>query len=436
MNFDQMRDLLLEQAFQGNLVPQLKEEPTIEPDSKVSGDVPFEIPKKWKWATLDDCVVFNPKIQSDDDADVSFIPMQACEAGYVNKLNVTDVRKWKTVKKGFSKFQDQDVLMAKITPCFQNRKSAIAENLKGGIGAGTTEFHVLRCNKNLLPKYLLFFLKSSYLIRYGVGNFKGTAGQQRIGTSELKNCAVPIPSLNEQRRIVAKLEESFAEIDRAEKAYRELQTLTDVLRKKILQEAVMGKLVPQLDGEPAVEQIGDAPEDVPFAIPDKWKWTNIGNIINYGKVKQISPEEVHDKTWILDLEDIQRDTGVLLNKKKGINISSNKASFKKGDVLYSKLRPYLNKVIVADEDGVCTTEIIPLSTQDAAAPLDNKYLQIYLMSPLFVNYAVQCSYGVKMPRLGTKDAKAALMPLPPLAEQRRILDRLNELLPKVQALKL
>ena len=76
MNFDQMRDLLLEQAFQGNLVPQLKEEPTIEPDSKVSGDVAFEIPQKWKWATLDDCVVFNPKIQSDDDADVSFIPMQ------------------------------------------------------------------------------------------------------------------------------------------------------------------------------------------------------------------------------------------------------------------------------------------------------------------------------------------------------------------------
>ena len=209
-----LRKKILQEAVMGKLVPQLDGEPAVEQIGDAPEVIPFEIPKKWKWATLDDCVVFNPKIQSDDDADVSFIPMQACKAGYVSKLDVTDVRKWKTVKKGFSKFQDQDVLMAKITPCFQNRKSAIAENLKGGIGAGTTEFHVLRCNKNLLPKYLLFFLKSSYLIRYGVENFKGTAGQQRIETSELKNCAVPVPSLNEQRRIVAKVEELMAQVDR------------------------------------------------------------------------------------------------------------------------------------------------------------------------------------------------------------------------------
>lgn len=423
MNFDQMRDLLLEQAFQGNLVPQLKEEPTIEPDSKVSGDVPFEIPKKWKWATLDDCVVFNPKIQSDDDADVSFIPMQACEAGYVNKLNVTDVRKWKTVKKGFSKFQDQDVLMAKITPCFQNRKSAIAENLKGGIGAGTTEFHVLRCNKNLLPKYLLFFLKSSYLIRYGIGNFKGTAGQQRIGTSELKNCAVPIPSLNEQRRIVAKLEESFAEIDRAEKAYRELQTLAGVLRGKILQEAVMGKLVPQLDGEPAVEQLGETPEIIPFEIPQKWKWVRFEStcssldgkrvpVKKSDREKQARNFPYYGATGIIDyVENYIFDGTYLLIGEDGANLLS-KA---KDNAFMVSGKFWLNNHAHIFESN----EVAELS-----------YLRLVINSMSLNPYVT----GSAQPKLTQKKLLSIPVPLPPLTEQRRIVAKVEELMAQVDRL--
>lgn len=200
----------------------------------------------------------------------------------------------------------------------------------------------------------------------------------------------------------------------------------DRIRALLLEQAVHGKLVPQLGDEPAVEQIGEAPKVEPFAIPKKWKWVQLGNVINYGKIKQISPNELNHKTWILDLEDIQQDTGILLRKKRGSKICSNKAYFKRGNVLFSKLRPYLNKVIVADEDGVCTTEIIPLSVEDTAIPLDNVFLQIYLMSPLFVNYAVRCSYGMKMPRLGTKDAKSALMPVPPISEQHRIVAKVEK----------
>ena len=112
----------------------------------------------------------------------------------------------------------------------------------------------------------------------------------------------------------------------------------DRMRALLLEQAVQGKLVPQRNDEPAVEQIGEAPKVEPFAIPKKWKWVQLGNVINYGKIKQISPNELNHKTWILDLEDIQQDTGILLRKKRGAKICSNKAYFKRGNVLFSKLR--------------------------------------------------------------------------------------------------
>lgn len=199
------------------------------------------------------------------------------------------------------------------------------------------------------------------------------------------------------------------------------------LRASLLNEAIQGKLVPQLDTEPAVEQIGKTPEDIPFSIPEKWKWVKLGDILDYGVSSQKTPEQIPSNSWILDLEDIEKNTGNLLNKKHGIPVSSNKSSFKKGDILYGKLRPYLNKVIIADEDGYCTTEVAVIPSASFKAPLLAEYLKNYLMSPFFVNYANQCSYGVKMPRLGTKDAKAALIPIPPLEEQRRIVEKLNVL---------
>ena len=205
------------------------------------------------------------------------------------------------------------------------------------------------------------------------------------------------------------------------------------LKASILQQAIEGKLVPHLVGEGTVEQIGDAPEDVPFAIPEKWKWFTLGSVIEYGKCNQLAGNEISSETWVLDLEDIEKNTGRILDKKRGVSTTSNKNKFEEGFVLYSKLRPYLNKVVIADESGVCTTEIVPIDVANAKVPLLAKYLQCYLMSPLFLNHANQTSYGVKMPRLGTKDARAALIPIPPVEEQSRIVTRIEELLPLVEA---
>jgi type I restriction enzyme S subunit len=145
----------------------------------------------------------------------------------------------------------------------------------------------------------------------------------------------------------------------------------------------------------------------------------LGDLCDYGTCNNVASLEIPNNAWVLDLEDIEKNTAKLLQriKKSDRNTTSIRHSFSKGDVLYSKLRTYLNKVLVADTDGFCTTEILPLDFKGFVVP---EYARHVLMSKMFLDYTTQCGYGVKMPRLGTADGKKALLPLPPLAEQHRI----------------
>ena len=204
---EKLKASLLQEAIQGKLVPQLDEEPAVEQIGVAPEDVPFAIPEKWKWVQCDDVVTFNPRIQAQDETEASFIPMPAVSAGFSSTIDASAIKPWKQIKNGFSKFSDGDVLFAKITPCFQNRKSVVCKNLSNGIGAGSTEFHVLRPGEKLLADFLLLFLKSPYLIKYGLENLRGTAGQQRFSTADLKTCLFPLPPIKEQRRIVSQLNE-------------------------------------------------------------------------------------------------------------------------------------------------------------------------------------------------------------------------------------
>ena len=133
-------------------------------------------------------------------------------------------------------------------------------------------------------------------------------------------------------------------------------------------------------------------------------------------------KQIQDKNlWILDLEDIEKETSKLIVRNRINNkmFSSSKKKFVKNDVLYGKLRPYLDKVLVADEDGICTTEIVPIRIYKDILP---EYLRYILKSPFFLNYVNNLTYGVKMPRLGTNDAKKIIIPIPPLNEQKQIVD--------------
>ena len=179
-------------------------------------DLPFDIPDSWSWARLKDVVEINPRNSVDDGTMVSFVEMKSLKDGFNNSF-IYEKRAWKTVKSGFTHFQNGDVCFAKITPCFQNRKSAIFYELENGYGAGTTELHILRPHKNtMLADYLLWFVKSPYLIEYGKQKFSGTAGQQRFGTDEVKNTLIPIPPQAEQERICLKIKKMLSRIEKDE----------------------------------------------------------------------------------------------------------------------------------------------------------------------------------------------------------------------------
>ena len=154
-------------------------------------------------------------------------------------------------------------------------------------------------------------------------------------------------------------------------------------------------------------------------LPDSWSVCCLGDLCDYGNCTNVDTADIADSAWMLDLEDIEKDSGVVLQKvrKAERNAASTKHRFHKGQVLYSKLRPYLNKVVLADEDGYCTSEILPLEFERNILP---QYARYYLMSPAFLRYANKCSYGVKMPRLGTADGKKAIISIPPFEEQKRI----------------
>ena len=171
-----------------------------------------------------------------------------------------------------------------------------------------------------------------------------------------------------------------------------------------------------------VESLGEwAFED----LPDSWSVCCLGELCDYGNCINVDTANIADSAWMLDLEDIEKDTGIVLKKirKAERNAASTKHLFHEGQVLYSKLRPYLNKVVLADEDGYCTSEILPLEFERNILP---QYARYYLMTPTFLGYANKCSYGVKMPRLGTADGKKAIISVPPLNEQERIVATIEQ----------
>ncbi|WP_427033190.1 restriction endonuclease subunit S [Enterobacter hormaechei] len=169
-------------------------------------------------------------------------------------------------------------------------------------------------------------------------------------------------------------------------------------------------------------------------LPEGWIDAQLGQIIDYGKANKKVLSDVKPSTWVLELEDIEKDSSKILNQVEMSErpFKSTKNSFKKGDVLYGKLRPYLNKVIVANRDGVCTTEIIPISAEPLCS---NKYIFYWLKNSIFLRYVNDVSYGVNMPRLGTSDGNRAPFRLAPFAEQKIIVDKLDTLLVQVDGAK-
>ncbi len=248
-----LKKSILQEAIQGKLVPQIAEEGTAQElleqikrkkqklvkegklkksalnnstifrddDNKyyeqigkkrvdITEEIHFSIPANWKWVRIRDVFQPNPKNEADNETLAAFIPMEKISAGYKSDFTF-DLVKWGNIKKGFTHFANGDVAFAKITPCFQNRKSAIFHGLPNGIGAGTTELQVLSTYGSTIDRwYLLYFLESPYFI--DEATFKGTANQQRIVVGYLEDKLFPLPTQKEQQRIVAQIEKLFEQL--------------------------------------------------------------------------------------------------------------------------------------------------------------------------------------------------------------------------------
>ena len=178
----------------------------------IDDQIPFDVPESWEWTRTGSLFQVNPRNRLPDDLDAGFMPMPLLSDGFGNHHDF-QIRKWKEIKTGFTHFADGDIVIAKITPCFQNRKSAVISGLPNGFGAGTTELHVLRDHtKKLFMPYCLLIYKTHAFIEKGIKNFSGTAGQQRIGKELISDYLIPIPPLEEQKRIVSAVESIFKKL--------------------------------------------------------------------------------------------------------------------------------------------------------------------------------------------------------------------------------
>lgn len=430
MNFDRMRSLLLEQVVRGMLVSQRDDEPAVKQIGKVPDDVPFLIPEKWKWIAAQDAY----ELLSGRDLQKGEILNVEPEAPSIPYIT------------GASQIIDSRVLITRWTQncSVKSVKGDLLLTCKGTVGktAFNTvgDMHIarqimaLRAKPEIVEgKFLRLFIDSiaETLAKNAKSMIPG------IDRKTLLKNSIPIPPLKEQRRIVAKLEESFAEIDRAEKAYRELQTLASVLRGKILQEAVMGKLVPQLDGEPAVEQIGEAPEDVLFAIPEKWKWVRlsaVGEIVGGGTPKTgVSEYWDGDISWITPADlgknsDQTIYSGAKLITQKGLDKSSAKL-MPKGSIVYSSRAP-IGHIAVAGKE-LCTNQgcksFVP----------DTKFISTewayYILIARTGDIQSRAS-GTTFKEISGKGMGETWISLPPLPEQRRIVAKVEELMAQVDRL--
>ena len=432
---------------------------------------PFDIPESWKWVRVEDIAILNPKNDLDDNIDTSFIPMTLVDDAFSNH-HTSESRKWGEIKKGFSHFAEGDIGVAKITPCFQNRKSVIFRDLVNGYGAGTTELSIVRPFKNhCSPEYLLYIFKSELFINNGVKSFTGTAGQQRIHKDYLRQFVIPLPPLAEQKRIVAKIEELMPFVEQYAAASTKLNTLIatfpEMMKKSILQEAVQGKLVPQdPNDEPAslllkkiaeekkrlvkegkIKKQKPLPEitedQIPFDIPESWEWVRLGTVITdteAGKSPQCKNRPAKDEEWGVIKTTAIQDGYFLKEENKvlpeGFEIKESQIIHAE-DLLITRAGPQNRTGITCIVNEEPERLILSDKTVRLAyvkGLVNHKYLMYVIKSPAVQSFVSATKSGMAASQVNISQDKMKLfiIPLPPLGEQDRIVNALDRVLPELR----
>jgi type I restriction enzyme S subunit len=199
------------------------------------------------------CDINPPKqeiAELNDDLEVTFMPMSAVsKSGVILEKNI---KKLKDVKKGYTFFKDGDILLAKITPCFENGKKTIAKELRNNIGFGSTEFHVLRPKESVISGWVYYGVSLEDFRNKAKLRMTGTAGQKRVPKRVIESYEIPVPSKSKQKQIVSEIESRFSVCDKLEETVQQSLEKIEYLRQSILKKAFEGKLVPQdTNDEPA-----------------------------------------------------------------------------------------------------------------------------------------------------------------------------------------
>ena len=438
----------------------------------IEEEIPFELPEGWEWERLGNISNIarggSPRpIESyitDDKSGINWIKIGDTEKD--GKYIYTTKEKIKKEGLSKSRYVESDDFLLTNSMSF-GRPYILKTN--GCIHDG---WLVIGNIKNVFNQDYLYYALSSNFMYQTLSLLAAGSTVKNLKSDTVKSVLFPIPPMKEQQEIANAVNRFMEYVVSIEKDKTTLLETIQSTKSKILDLAIRGKLVPQdSNDEPAsvlLERIRaekeelikqgkikrDKRESVIFKgednsyylkignltetlddwriddIPDSWGVCCLGEVCDYGNCTNVDTKDIPETAWILDLKDIEKDTGKVLQKLtlKERNSASTKHSFHKGQVLYSKLRPYLNKVVLADDEGYCTSEILPLDFNDMVYP---KYARYYLMSPTFLKYANYCSYGVKMPRLGTNDGKKAILTVPPLQEQHRIVNAIETIFAKL-----
>ena len=428
----------------------------------IEDEIPFDVPDGWEWERLSNIAAFSggktPSTSHREfwDGNVLWVTSKDMKSKYISSSLLM------LSEKGASQMQlypSDTILMVTRSGILRHTLPVAILKSDATVNQDIKAICLYDCSMTEWVYSCLKGMEEQLLLRYT----KSGTTVENINFDEFIGVLLPIPPSSEKSRIIDRVEKACKAVDVMDEEKTALGDAVVKAKAFILDLAIRGRLVPQNpDDEPAsvlldriraekeelVKQgnikrdkresfifrgednsyylrTGDLVESLADweleELPDNWSICCLGEVCDYGACINVDTSSIDDSAWILDLEDIEKDTGnVLARVKKADRASaSTKHRFHKGQVLYSKLRPYLNKVVLADQDGYCTSEILPLEFNSILLP---KYARYYLMSPTFLRYANRCSYGVKMPRLGTEDGKRAIIPVPPVREQEEIVE--------------
>ena len=435
-------------------IKKRKKSPSVSDDEKL-----FDIPDSWEWVRVGTLFSVNDRNKADDTLIAGFLPMKNIDDGYSNTYAVND-RKWKDIKSGYTHIRQGDIVVAKITPCFQNRKSCVITELPNGIGAATTEVYALNPIIPEFSKLYIYFFKSQLFIQEGMKKFTGSAGQQRVPRKFVENFAMPLPPLEEQKRIVAKIEKLMPLVDEYAESYNRLQKIDnefeDKLKQSVLQYAMEGKLVKQdPSDEPASELIKKienekaelikegkikkskklpaiTDEEKPFDIPVSWEWVRLGIISEVRGGKRVPRGMKLSETSsycpyirVTDMENNSVAQETLRYATKKIYEEISRYIITSEDVYFS-IAGTIGKV------GIVPCNLSGALLTENAARLTpyyiNKKFMVYLLSsPIVKNQHRKILSKVAQPKLSLIKLKRTIVPLPPLEEQKRIVLKINKL---------